>query len=82
MKTAILCAVALAAAALSSAHATESHRVKGYVKKDGTYVAPHQQTNPNSTKTDNWSSKPNTNPYTGTTGTVDPYKAPAAPKKK
>ena len=33
----------------------------------------------NSTKADNWSSKPNVNPYTGKAGTVDPYKPSATP---
>ena len=56
-----------------------SHPVKDHVTKDGTYVAPHHATNPNNTKTDNYSSKPNVNPYTGKAGTVDPMK-PAAPK--
>jgi hypothetical protein len=46
-----------------------SHPVRGYEKKDGTYVAPHQQTNPNATKADNYSTKGNTNPYTGKKGT-------------
>jgi opacity protein-like surface antigen len=45
----------------------------GYVKKDGAYVQPHYQTAPDSTKTNNWSSKPNINPYTGKEGTKDPY---------
>jgi hypothetical protein len=57
-----------------------SHSVKGHTTKDGTYVSPHHQTNPNGTKTDNWSSKPNVNPHTGKAGTVDPLK-PAIPKK-
>lgn len=51
-----------------------SHGVKGYTKKDGTYVAPHHQTNPNSTKRDNYSSKGNVNPYTGKEGTKTPDK--------
>ncbi|WP_445145034.1 hypothetical protein [Dyella sp. Tek66A03] len=45
----------------------------GYTKQNGTYVAPHYQTAPNQTKTDNWSSRPNVNPYTGKAGTKDPY---------
>lgn len=57
-----------------------AHSVKGHTTKDGTYVAPHQQTNPNGSKTDNWSSKPNVNPHTGKPGTVDPLK-PSTPKK-
>ena len=47
--------------------------VSGYTKRDGTYVQPHYQTAPDSTKVNNWSSKPNVNPYTGQEGTKDPY---------
>jgi hypothetical protein len=46
-----------------------SHSVHGYVTKGGTYVAPHYRTNPNSYRLDNWSTKGNLNPYTGTLGT-------------
>ena len=46
-----------------------SHSVRGYVTKGGTYVAPHYQTNPNSNRLDNWSTKGNVNPYTGNFGT-------------
>jgi len=56
-----------------AAEAAGSHYVRGYTRKDGTYVAPHYQTNPNGTKLDNWSTKGNVNPYTGKVGTVDPY---------
>lgn len=55
-------------------------KVKGYTKKDGTYVAPHNRSDKNSRKDDNWSSKGNTNPYTGKKGTKDPYAV--TPKKK
>ena len=51
-----------------------THSVKGHTTKNGTYIAPHQQTNPNGTQRDNWSSKPNVNPYTGKAGTVEPQK--------
>lgn len=47
--------------------------VRGYVRSNGTYVAPSYRTSPNRTKVDNWSSKPNVNPYTGKPGTKDPY---------
>lgn len=56
-----------------------SHRTRGYTKKDGTYVAPSRATNPNRTRNDNWSTKPNVNPYTGKAGTKSPdygYKPP------
>ena len=51
----------------------QSHSVRGYYRKDGTYVAPHMQTNPNSTRLDNWSTRGNVNPHTGVEGTKDPY---------
>ena len=50
-----------------------SHSVRGYVKKNGTYVQPHRSTNSNATKTDNWSTRGNVNPYTGQAGTKPAY---------
>lgn len=44
-------------------------RVKGYTRRDGTYVAPHTRTSPNRTKNDNYSTRGNVNPYTGKAGT-------------
>lgn len=46
-----------------------SHSVRSYVKKDGTYVAPHRATNPDKSFDNNWSTKGNVNPYTGEEGT-------------
>ena len=46
--------------------------VRGYTRKDGTYVAPHQRTTPDSNKGNNWSTKGNVNPYTGKPGTKEP----------
>lgn len=46
-----------------------SHSVKGHTTKDGTYVASHHATNPDNTKSNNWSQKGNVNPYTGKEGT-------------
>ena len=46
-----------------------SHSVSGYTTKSGTYVAPSHATNPNGTKTDNYTQKGNVNPYTGKEGT-------------
>jgi hypothetical protein len=43
--------------------------VSGFVRSNGTYVAPHYRTSPNSTVQDNYSYKGNYNPYTGSTGT-------------
>ena len=46
--------------------------VRGYTRKDGTYVQPHYRSAPNYTNRDNFSTKGNINPYTGKKGTVDP----------
>lgn len=69
----VLALVAVAALVATPAVAQRSTSVRGHVTKNGTYVMPHVRTTPNETRTDNWSSRPNTNPYTGKVGTVDPY---------
>lgn len=43
--------------------------VRGYTTKKGTVVAPSHRTAPDSTKSNNWSTKGNVNPYTGKPGT-------------
>ena len=45
-----------------------SEHVRGHLRKDGKYIAPHNRTKANKTQRDNWSSKGNTNPYTGKRG--------------
>lgn len=47
--------------------------VRGYYRKDGTYVAPHHRSAPNSTKLDNYETQGNYNPYTLEEGTRSPY---------
>ena len=42
--------------------------VRAHVTKQGVYVPPHQRTTPDKTINNNWSTKPNTNPYTGKEG--------------
>jgi hypothetical protein len=49
-----------------------SHGVEGYSTNNGTYVQPHQQTNPNGTQYDNYGTRGNVNPYNGQTGTRAP----------
>ncbi|GAA4406773.1 hypothetical protein GCM10023187_26640 [Nibrella viscosa] len=46
--------------------------MSGYYRKDGTYVQPYFRTAPNSTNRDNFSTKGNTNPYTGKPGWIEP----------
>jgi hypothetical protein len=51
---------------------SSSHSTGGYTTNQGTYVQPHQQTNPNSTQYDNYGTRGNVNPYSGQTGTRSP----------
>ena len=53
---------------------------KGYIKKNGTYVAPHYKTAPDKTKNNNYSTRGNANPMTGKEGTK-PRDGEALPKK-
>ena len=46
--------------------------VKGYFRRDGTYVQPHMRSAPDSSYNNNWSTYPNVNPYTGQQGTHQP----------
>ena len=67
----LICAATLVS---TVATASGSHSTRGYVKRDGTYVAPYHATNPNKTRADNYSTKGNVNPYTGKEGTRGPEK--------
>ena len=49
--------------------------VKESVRKDGTVVPAHYRSAPNSTKNDNFSTRGNTNPYTGKKGWIEPDNA-------
>ncbi len=72
MKKIICFLILLAVIALGSAYSqtnTSSKYQKGYIKKQsGTYVQPHYKTTANKTNTDNYSTKGNTNTYTGAKG--------------
>jgi hypothetical protein len=46
--------------------------VRPYTKKDGTMVDGHHRSAPDGSKSNNWSSKGNVNPFTGKPGTKDP----------
>ena len=47
--------------------------VKGYYRKDGTYVPGHYRSSPDGNPWNNWSTKGNVNPYTGKKGYKNPY---------
>lgn len=51
-------------ASLSTALFAGDVRVKGYIRKDGTYVPPHHRSEKDGRFSNNWSTKGNLNPYT------------------
>ena len=69
-KTALALAALLCFAVISEA-AAQTY-VRPYYRKDGTYVQPHYRSSPNRSYNDNWTVKPNVNPYTGQRGTRSP----------
>ena len=59
---------------LVSTFAIADTYVNGYYKSNGTYVQPHYRSDPDSSVSNNWSTKGNVNPYTGKAGTgVEKY---------
>ena len=56
------------AAAPGTGSKSSSTHVNGYVKKDGTYVAPHNKSTPDKKFENNWTTKGNDNPTTGANG--------------
>jgi len=65
---ALLVLLSIASGALAG-----TSRVRGSVTKSGTYRQPHYRTSPNKSKIDNWSTKGNSNPYTGKKGSKKSY---------
>ena len=49
--------------------AKRDHYVRGYFRKNGTYVQPYMRTNRDRTRNNNYSTRGNVNPYTGIHGT-------------
>lgn len=68
MMAKITTALALLVLMTSTVSAAGSHSRKAHIRKDGTYVAPSRATNPDSTRSNNYSHKGNINPYTGKKG--------------
>jgi hypothetical protein len=69
----------LAVVAAAPAFAQSSTYVNPYVRNNGTYVQGHHRTTPDSSIYNNWSTRPNVNPYTGRVGTRDPATRPVRP---
>lgn len=74
MKTTL--AAVLMAALVVPAFAQSSHYVRPHVTRNGDYVEGHYQSNPDSTRLNNYSTQGNINPYTGQADTVNPYAQP------
>lgn len=65
---ALLC-LALVGPVFARSNRSGPVRVRGYYRKDGTYVRPHYRSRPDGIFSNNWSTKGNVNPYTGAVGT-------------
>jgi hypothetical protein len=65
--------IVIAALSVLPSFASAQTAVDGYYRQDGTYIAPHYRSSPNSTVLDNYGTKPNVNPFTGEQGTRDAY---------
>lgn len=65
-----------------NAIAQDQTYVEGYYKKNGTYVEGYYKTKANKTKSDNYTTEGNYNPYTGKDGKTKDYGDPYAEPKK
>lgn len=66
----ILAGLLFAIALFTSASADEY--VRGHYRSNGTYVKPYYRSSRDSSYNNNWSVRPNVNPYTGRMGTKSP----------
>ena len=69
MKRSLTILVAVVIISLMSLTANAAVRVRGYFRRNGTYVQSHYRSNPDGNFYNNWSTYPNVNPYTGRVGT-------------
>lgn len=70
MNKIVMLAIA-ATTVFASTSASSDTYVRGYTRDNGTYVQPYVRSDRNDSREDNYSSKGNTNPYTGQRGSVD-----------
>lgn len=69
-----LLAISACMAFLSVSSAEAQQWVNGYTKKNGTYVQGHYRSTRDGNPFNNYSTRGNRNPYTGQTGSVNPYR--------
>ena len=66
----VLVSLAVAGAMMVAVHqAAADDWVRGYVRSNGTYVQPYYRNHADGNFYNNWSTRPNVNPYTGQMGT-------------
>jgi hypothetical protein len=75
-----LLAAAALVAGLGSGVAVADTYVNPYSRSDGTYVQGHMRSDADGDRSNNWSTRGNTNPYTGQAGTRDPYSSYGSPR--
>jgi len=69
MKRTMTILMVLAVICIATLSANADVYVRGYYRRNGTYVRPHYRSNPDGNFYNNWSTYPNINPHTGTIGT-------------
>ena len=69
-KKLLLIAFVIAATVIGTVRESQADQsVRGYVRSSGTYVAPHYRSKADGNFRNNYSTRPNVNPYTGRIGT-------------
>ncbi len=76
LKYALLAFTAMALTGMAQTTTKPPVHVEGHTTKNGTVIAPHDRTAPDSTRGNNWSTKGNTNPETGKPGDKPAQKPP------
>jgi len=74
-----LVALFLLASVSSAVHADQ--HVRGHYRSNGTYVQPHYRSDRDGSYNNNWSTRPNFNPYTGEMGRRSPTWNDRAPDR-
>jgi hypothetical protein len=78
-KTLSLLILCLAVVFFSTELFAQRSSVRGYTRRDGTYVQPHYRSAPDGNVYNNWSTRGNVNPYTGQSGRVNPESSYQSP---
>jgi len=69
LKQVIAGVVVTAAFLFAAGHSDAADWVRGYSRSNGTYVQPYYRSHADGNFSNNWSTYPNVNPYTGQIGT-------------